>query len=82
MAEGRVPAYHVKGADDLLSADAIRHKPVGRTGPVESRGWLPRGKATVGVTAGASTPDGMIGEVVARVLALRGLGVPEEAARA
>jgi 4-hydroxy-3-methylbut-2-enyl diphosphate reductase IspH len=28
----------------------------------------------VGLTAGASTPDNVVGEVVERVLALRGLG--------
>jgi 4-hydroxy-3-methylbut-2-enyl diphosphate reductase len=35
--------------------------------------WLPAGPLTVGVTAGASTPNNVVGEVVERILGLRGL---------
>ena len=35
--------------------------------------WLPAGPVHVGLTAGASTPNNVVGEVVARLLALRGL---------
>jgi 4-hydroxy-3-methylbut-2-enyl diphosphate reductase len=80
MAEGRVPAFHIKGAECLASADRILHKPAGRREEVESRGWLPSGPATIGLTAGASTPDSVIGAVVDRVLALR--GGPQERDRA
>jgi 4-hydroxy-3-methylbut-2-enyl diphosphate reductase len=72
MAEGRVPAFHIEGPGSLLSADRIRHKPVGRKDEVESTGWLPPRPLTIGLTAGASTPDVVIGAVVARILALRG----------
>jgi 4-hydroxy-3-methylbut-2-en-1-yl diphosphate reductase len=71
MAEGRVPAFHIEGPRSLLSADRIRHKAVGGRGEVESTGWLPPGPLTIGLTAGASTPDVVIGAVVERVLALR-----------
>jgi 4-hydroxy-3-methylbut-2-enyl diphosphate reductase len=73
LAEGKVPAYHIDGEAGLVSRDVIRHKPVGRKETVEARGWLPEGPLTVGVTAGASTPDVTIGAVVTRVLGLRGL---------
>ena len=40
-------------------------------------GWLPAsGPVCVGVTAGASTPNNKIGDVVRRVLATRGLQAP------
>ncbi len=41
----------------------------------DARDWLPAGPVRVGVTAGASTPNNKIGDVVARVLATRGLRV-------
>ena len=64
------------GPAALLSRDVVSHKPVGSAGTVETRGWLPAGTATVGVTAGASTPDVTIGAVVERVLSLRGVSLP------
>lgn len=72
MAEGRVPVYHIESPAGLVDARRIRHKPVGGRAEQESEGWLPPGPVTVGVTAGASTPDVVIGDVVARILALRG----------
>jgi 4-hydroxy-3-methylbut-2-enyl diphosphate reductase len=75
-----VPAYHIQGPECLLTADEIRHKPVGRKGEVESPGWLPNGPLRIGITAGASTPDVAIGAVVERVVALREAAVPRGAA--
>jgi 4-hydroxy-3-methylbut-2-en-1-yl diphosphate reductase len=61
-----------------LEAEAIRHRPVGAHHDEErTTGWLPAGPLTVGLTAGASTPNNVVGEVVTRLLALRGLG-PEQ----
>ena len=34
--------------------------------------WLPQGPVTLGLTAGASTPDSVVGDVLERILALRG----------
>jgi 4-hydroxy-3-methylbut-2-enyl diphosphate reductase len=72
MAEGRVPAYHVDGPRGLLSREKIRHKPAGSPDLVETAGWLPDGPLAIGVTAGASTPEALVGAVVERVIALRG----------
>jgi 4-hydroxy-3-methylbut-2-enyl diphosphate reductase len=72
MAIGRVPAFHIKGAECLVARDEIRHKPAGRRDEVVSKDWLPDGPLTIGLTAGASTPDVVIGAVVDRVLRLRG----------
>ncbi len=76
MAEGKVPAYHVDGPKALLSKVRIRHKPAGAPGTVEAEGWLPEGPVTIGVTAGASTPDALVGRVLERVLELRGIPLP------
>jgi 4-hydroxy-3-methylbut-2-enyl diphosphate reductase len=68
----RLPTYHISGAD-RIQGEVIRHRPVGAQQREEaSEGWLPEGAATVGVTAGASTPNNVVGEVVTRILALRG----------
>jgi 4-hydroxy-3-methylbut-2-enyl diphosphate reductase len=67
----RLPTFHISGADRIEGA-TIRHRPVGRHDETASAGWLPDGPVTVGLTAGASTPNNVVGEVVERVLALRG----------
>jgi 4-hydroxy-3-methylbut-2-enyl diphosphate reductase len=68
----RVPTFHIQSADCVEGA-AIRHRPVGGHDEVRKEGWLPAGAVRVGLTAGASTPNNVVGEVVSRVLALRGL---------
>ena len=35
--------------------------------------WMPQGPVTVGVTAGASTPNNKVGEAIERVFATRGV---------
>ena len=67
----RLPTYHISGADGIAGA-TIRHRPVGAHGDSETTAWLPEGRVTVGLTAGASTPNNVVGEVVERILALRG----------
>jgi 4-hydroxy-3-methylbut-2-enyl diphosphate reductase len=73
ICSARLPTYHIKGPEGIDAAGAIRHRPVG-THPeeVETRAWLPEGPLTVGLTAGASTPNNVVGEVVERILGLRG----------
>jgi 4-hydroxy-3-methylbut-2-enyl diphosphate reductase len=76
----RVPTYHIAEPDGLVSADEIRHRPVGApstTVGIErvSAGWLPRERGIViGVTAGASTPNNIVGEVVRTLDRLTNLG--------
>jgi 4-hydroxy-3-methylbut-2-en-1-yl diphosphate reductase len=67
----RLPTYHISGADRIQGA-ALRHRPVGTHDETVAEGWLPEGAVTVGLTAGASTPNNVVGEVVERILALRG----------
>ncbi|MFQ5701180.1 MAG: 4-hydroxy-3-methylbut-2-enyl diphosphate reductase [Acidobacteriota bacterium] len=71
-----VPTYHIDSAGCILGPENIRHKPAGSRTETVSPDWLPAGPVTVGITAGASTPDVMIGEVIETVLRCRGLEVP------
>jgi len=44
---------------------------------VRTPAWLPEGPVRVGLTAGASTPNNVVGDVVVRILALRGRTVAD-----
>ena len=67
----KLPTYHISGAD-RIQGTTLRHRPVGGQDEAAAEGWLPEGEVTVGLTAGASTPNNVVGEVVERILALRG----------
>jgi 4-hydroxy-3-methylbut-2-enyl diphosphate reductase len=71
----RTRTYHIANPACLVSAEEIRFRPVGQpsTGTVSEsvgRDWLPAGPTAVGLTAGASTPNNIIGEVIERLEAL------------
>ncbi len=66
--------FHIADSDRIdPAANRIRHKPdLPADTPEETTdGWLPDGPFSIGVTAGASTPNNKIGEAVARVLETR-----------
>ena len=65
-----VPTYHVADPSGLVSADEILHRPVDGHDAVFSRGWLPEGRLSIGLTSGASTPDNLVGAVIRRLDAL------------
>jgi 4-hydroxy-3-methylbut-2-enyl diphosphate reductase len=44
---------------------------------VETEHWLPAGKITVGITAGASCPNNLIEDTIRRLFELRGLSVQQ-----
>ncbi|MBM3777273.1 MAG: 4-hydroxy-3-methylbut-2-enyl diphosphate reductase [Acidimicrobiia bacterium] len=65
MCAEHVPTYHVANPSCLVSPDRIRHKPVGQKDDVVASGWLPgTGPIRIGLTAGASTPDNLVGELI------------------
>lgn len=72
----RLPTFHISGPE-CLEGRAVRHRPVGGHEERVSEDWLPAGPTSVGLTAGASTPNNVVGEVVERVLALRGRTVDQ-----
>jgi 4-hydroxy-3-methylbut-2-enyl diphosphate reductase len=70
LGSGRVPTFHVEDADCLIDAERIRHRVPGSAVPVVAGDWRPKPPGTVGVTAGASTPNAEIDRVLVRLLAL------------
>ena len=71
MCAEKVPTYHIADPDCLESADAIRHRPAGGKHEVRANGWWPAtGNVTVGLTAGASTPDNLVGTTVRKLTEL------------
>jgi 4-hydroxy-3-methylbut-2-enyl diphosphate reductase len=68
----RVPTYHIADPAGLLSAAEIRHRPIGApstaaVAEVVTSGWLPEGPVVLGLTAGASTPNNIVGQVIERL---------------
>jgi 4-hydroxy-3-methylbut-2-enyl diphosphate reductase len=62
------PTFHIANPDCLVSADEIRHRPAGSKAEVTTTGWLPAsGDIAVGLTSGASTPDNLVGAVIAKI---------------
>ena len=71
MCASRLPTYHID-APGCIEEVGIRHRPVRQYVEVVTNNWLPEGPVTLGLTAGASTPDSVVGDVLDRILALRG----------
>jgi 4-hydroxy-3-methylbut-2-en-1-yl diphosphate reductase len=69
----KVRTYHVADPECMTSAGEIRHRPVGTpstTVGIEdvTRAWLPEsGPVVIGLTAGASTPNNIVGEVIRKL---------------
>jgi len=75
----RCPTFHIAAPDCLVSALALRHRPIGLpstsiVAEAIAADWLPPGPVIVGLTAGASTPNNIVGQVVSRLEALAGPG--------
>jgi 4-hydroxy-3-methylbut-2-enyl diphosphate reductase len=64
-------AFHIEDASSIVSAEEILHKVPGRSGEVRTRDWLGAGPRTVGLTAGASTPNNQIGQAMERIVGFR-----------
>jgi 4-hydroxy-3-methylbut-2-enyl diphosphate reductase len=68
--------YHVEDAACIdVETGVIRHKPELAADHPESHetAWLPAGPFSLGITAGASTPNNKIGEAIVRILEIRGI---------
>ncbi len=64
------PSYHVKDASCLKSANEIEYKVIFKEDIRTAQNWLKPGFLKVGITAGASTPNRVIEEVIARLFEL------------
>jgi 4-hydroxy-3-methylbut-2-enyl diphosphate reductase len=74
MGEAKLPTYFIKNAAKM-EPDKIVHYDQHEHEEVESANWLPSGKITVGITAGASCPNNLIEDTIRRLLELRGISV-------
>ncbi len=72
-----VPTFHIEDSDCIdPAAGTIRHRPVGTKTELLTAGWLGEARS-IGLTAGASTPNNKIGETVCRVAATLGIDPSE-----
>lgn len=74
MGEAKLPTYFIKNAAKM-EPDKITHYNLHVHKEVETKNWLPAGKVTVGVTAGASCPNNLIEDTIRRLFELRGISV-------
>jgi 4-hydroxy-3-methylbut-2-en-1-yl diphosphate reductase len=66
-------AYHIEDSGCIeVESGALRHRPIGGPEEVRVMGWLD-GIRSIGITAGASTPNNQIGETLVRICAAAGL---------
>jgi 4-hydroxy-3-methylbut-2-en-1-yl diphosphate reductase len=76
ICQEKVPTYHIEDAACIAPEEGtIRFRPVGAQQEQRRTAWLPAGRVTIGVTAGASTPNNKIGETIERLAAMRGLAL-------
>lgn len=75
MGEAKLPTYFIKNAAKMVSDKLIVHYDQHQHKEVETPNWLPSGKVTVGVTAGASCPNNLIEDTIRRLFELRGISV-------
>jgi len=75
MGEAKLPTYFIKNASQMESPGLIRHFDQHHQKEVETQDWLPTGKVVVGITAGASCPNNVIEESIAKLYQFRGIEV-------
>ena len=68
LARGYVPAFFIENADAIVSTDCLTAFDSDLGEPVALDGWLPAGRPIyIGVLAGASSPEIVVGQVVDRL---------------
>jgi len=77
MGEGKLKTYFIKNAAKMESDKLIRHFDQHKHEEIETRDWLPPGKITVGITAGASCPNNLIEDTIRRLFELRGISLEQ-----
>ncbi len=82
MGEAKLPTYFIKNAAKMESDKLIHHYDQHKHQEIGTHDWLPVGKITVGITAGASCPNNLIEDAIRRLFELRGISVQEVVAAA
>jgi len=77
MGEKVLPTYFIKNAAKMVSDKLIIHYDLHKQQEVETGDWLPPGKITVGITAGASSPNNLIEDAIRRLFDLKGVSVQD-----
>jgi 4-hydroxy-3-methylbut-2-enyl diphosphate reductase len=72
MGQEKLPTYFIRNAGRLASSEKIVHYDLKKKSEVEAVHWLPAGKKTVGITAGASCPNNLIEDTILRLYHLNG----------
>ena len=70
---GKFPTYHIRDAEEIRSCDLIQHFDLERREESSSANWWPQRldhPLRVVITAGASCPDALVDQVIARVAEL------------
>ena len=68
LARGCVPAFFIENADAIVSTDRLIAFDSDLDEPVVLDGWLPTGRPlSIGVLAGASSPEIVVGQVIDRL---------------
>ena len=75
MGEAKLPTYFIRNCTKMISPDEIEHYDQHAHKEKRTKNWLPAGKVTVGVTAGASCPNNVIEETIAKLFQFRGVDV-------
>jgi 4-hydroxy-3-methylbut-2-enyl diphosphate reductase len=75
MGEAKLPTYFIKNAGKMESDQLIVHYSLHLQKEVETSDWLPAGRVTVGITAGASCPNNLIEDAIRRLFELRGISL-------
>lgn len=70
IAEGKI-AFHIDGPACIKDDNSITHKEVHGNEEKLTTPFLPDGPLTIGITAGASTPDQVVAEVIEKIFSLR-----------
>ncbi|MCF7669327.1 MAG: 4-hydroxy-3-methylbut-2-enyl diphosphate reductase [Verrucomicrobia bacterium] len=75
LGESKIPTFFIKNSAKIISEKLIHHYKLDIKTEIETRGWLPHGRAVVGITAGASCPSNLVEDVIRRLFQLRGVDV-------
>ncbi len=70
--EHKIPSYHIDCAERILPDNRIEHKPLNQQLTIQEN-WLPDGEIVVGITSGASTPDKVVEDTIAKIFALKAI---------
>jgi len=70
----QIPSYHIDCAARIGPGNQVEHKPL-NCDLTMTNDWLPAGPLVVGITSGASTPDKVVSEIVAKIFAIKSMPV-------